>query len=198
MSSITSLGASDNGSVSRTTINTNFTNLNTDKIETSVLDTDTTLAANSDSKIATQKATKAYVDGVAAIGSNTAGVSVGPASSSTQTVTHSLGRVPKNIHITGYGQLKGSGSSQSGGSTTGVYTTTSGNKCVYKSASTTANDNTFGTSSSFTVYLSGLTAAAAEVHATGVVQNLTSTTFDIVWTVATDCSTATAFMWECN
>lgn len=34
MSTITSLGASDNGSTSRTTINTNFTNLNTDKAET--------------------------------------------------------------------------------------------------------------------------------------------------------------------
>jgi hypothetical protein len=62
MSTITSLASTDNGSVSRSTINTNFTNLNTDKIETSVLDTDTTLAANSDSKVATQKAVKAYVD----------------------------------------------------------------------------------------------------------------------------------------
>lgn len=47
---------------SMTKINTNFSNLNTDKIETSTLDTDTSLAANSDSKIATQKAVKAYVD----------------------------------------------------------------------------------------------------------------------------------------
>lgn len=43
-------------------INTNFSNLNNDKIETSVLDTDTALAANSDAKIATQKAVKAYID----------------------------------------------------------------------------------------------------------------------------------------
>jgi hypothetical protein len=49
---------------SRTDINTNFSNLNTDKIETSYLDTDTTLAANSDTKIATQKAVKAYADAV--------------------------------------------------------------------------------------------------------------------------------------
>jgi len=62
MSSITSLALGDNGAVSRTTINTNFTNLNTDKVETSVLDTDTTLAANSDAKVATQKAVKTYVD----------------------------------------------------------------------------------------------------------------------------------------
>lgn len=45
-----------------TKINTNFSNLNTDKVETSVLDTDTTLAANSDAKVATQKAVKTYID----------------------------------------------------------------------------------------------------------------------------------------
>lgn len=64
MSTITSLVGTDGITTanSMTKINTNFTNLNTDKIETSVLDTDTTLAANSDAKIATQKAVKAYVD----------------------------------------------------------------------------------------------------------------------------------------
>lgn len=62
MSTITTIQSTDVISNSRTDINTNFSNLNTDKIETSVLDTDTTLAANSDSKVATQKATKAYVD----------------------------------------------------------------------------------------------------------------------------------------
>jgi len=62
MATITTLGTGDSGSVSRTTINDNFTNLNTDKLETSYLDTDITLAADSDTKVATQKATKAYVD----------------------------------------------------------------------------------------------------------------------------------------
>lgn len=65
MSTITTIQGTDVISNSRTDINTNFSNLNTDKIETSYLDTDTTLAANSDSKIATQKATKTYVDSVA-------------------------------------------------------------------------------------------------------------------------------------
>jgi hypothetical protein len=45
-----------------TKVNTNFANLNSDKIETSYLDTDTSLTANSDVKIATQKAVRAYVD----------------------------------------------------------------------------------------------------------------------------------------
>lgn len=62
MSSITTIQSTDLISGSRTDINNNFSALNTDKIETSTLDTDTTLAANSDAKIATQKATKAYVD----------------------------------------------------------------------------------------------------------------------------------------
>ena len=64
MSTITTLVGTDGITTanSMAKINTNFSNLNTDKIETSVLDTDTTLAANSDSKIATQKAVKAYVD----------------------------------------------------------------------------------------------------------------------------------------
>lgn len=62
MASITTINASDLITNSRTVINTNLANLNTDKIETSVIDTDTTLAANSDSKIPSQKAVKAYVD----------------------------------------------------------------------------------------------------------------------------------------
>lgn len=62
MASVTTINATDLITDSRTVINTNFANLNSDKIETSYLDTDTTLAANSDTKIATQKAVKAYVD----------------------------------------------------------------------------------------------------------------------------------------
>jgi len=62
MATITTLGTSDNGSTSRTTINDNFTNLNTDKIETSVISTDGTLAGNSDTELPTEQAVKTYVD----------------------------------------------------------------------------------------------------------------------------------------
>ncbi len=62
MSTIVTIQSTDLITNSRADINSNFSALNTDKIETSVLDTDTTLAANSDAKIATQKAVKAYVD----------------------------------------------------------------------------------------------------------------------------------------
>jgi len=64
MSTITSLNGTDGITTanSMTKINTNFANLNTDKIETSVIDTDPSLAANSDAKLPSQKAVKAYVD----------------------------------------------------------------------------------------------------------------------------------------
>ena len=62
MATITTIASGDNISTSRTDINNNFANLNSDKIETSVIDTDTALAANSDAKIPSQKAVKAYVD----------------------------------------------------------------------------------------------------------------------------------------
>jgi hypothetical protein len=62
MASITTIQATDVIATSRTDINTNFANLNSDKIETSYLDTDTSLTANSDTKIPSQKAVKAYVD----------------------------------------------------------------------------------------------------------------------------------------
>lgn len=62
MATITTINGSDLPSNSRADINSNFANLNSDKIETSVLDTDTALTANSDSKIATQKAVKTYID----------------------------------------------------------------------------------------------------------------------------------------
>lgn len=62
MSTITTINGSDTITSSRTVINTNFSNLNTDKFEASNVDTDTTLAANSDSKVPSQKAVKAYID----------------------------------------------------------------------------------------------------------------------------------------
>lgn len=62
MSTLTTIQSTDLITNSRADINGNFAALNADKMETSVLDTDTTLAANSDAKIPSQKAVKAYVD----------------------------------------------------------------------------------------------------------------------------------------
>lgn len=62
MATIVTINASDQITNSRADLNTNFTNLNSDKIETSYIDTDTALAANSDTKIPSQKAVKTYID----------------------------------------------------------------------------------------------------------------------------------------
>lgn len=61
MSTLTTIQSTDLITASRANINDNFSALNSEKLETSVLDTDTTLAADSDAKVATQKAVKAYV-----------------------------------------------------------------------------------------------------------------------------------------
>ncbi len=62
MATIITLQSSDQISSSRADINTSLANLNSDKIETSYLDTDTAMAANSDTKIPSQKAVKTYID----------------------------------------------------------------------------------------------------------------------------------------
>lgn len=62
MATITTLNSGDSGPVSRGVINTNLANLNSDKIETSVISTDGTLASNSDAKLPSEKAVKTYVD----------------------------------------------------------------------------------------------------------------------------------------
>lgn len=62
MSTLQNIDETDLITDSRADINGNFSALNSEKIETSVLDTDSTLAANSDTRICSQKATKAYVD----------------------------------------------------------------------------------------------------------------------------------------
>lgn len=62
MSTLATIAAGDSITNSRTDINNNFDALNTDKIETSVIDTDTAMAANSDAKIPSQKAVKTYID----------------------------------------------------------------------------------------------------------------------------------------
>ena len=61
MSTIATLTSNETGANSLVDINNNFANLNADKVE-ATLDTDGTLAANSDTKVASQKATKTYID----------------------------------------------------------------------------------------------------------------------------------------
>lgn len=62
MTTVITIDAGDQISSSRTDLNTSLANLNSDKIETSVISTDSTFASASDFKIASQLATKTYVD----------------------------------------------------------------------------------------------------------------------------------------
>lgn len=193
MATITSLASGDNGAVSRSTINTNFDNLNTDKIETSVIDTDTALAANSDAKVATQKAVKAYADALLAVfTSSRSGVGTGPSTSSTQTITHNLGRTPVVIRIKGLGEFTAGGIGTSYSTSFGTYNAT-GNRCIYQTGTTTSRDPL--TSTTFAIFLDTDNGGTT---ATGVIQNVTSTTFDIVWTASGTLTTSAAFIWEAN
>lgn len=192
---ITTLGANDSGSTSRTVINDNFSQCAT--LASPALTGNPTAPTQTAGDNSTKIATTAYVN-TAITQISTSGVSAGPASSSTQTITHGLGKTPSVIRITGYGLLQGSTQSQSYGSTTGTYTS-SGNRCAYAVSALFGVDGSIGTSSTFAVYLSGLTPnESTEVHASGVIQNLTLTTFDIAWTASADTSTATVFVWEVN
>lgn len=64
MANLTNIAGTDQISNSRSVINNNFSELNTKKIETSVISTDNTLggATPSDSKLSTEKAVKEYAD----------------------------------------------------------------------------------------------------------------------------------------
>lgn len=192
MSTITTINGTDTITSSRTVINTNFANLNSDKIETSVLDTDTALTANSDAKIATQKAVKAYIDALGSLTLKTSGVSAGPASSSTQTISHGLGRVPTVIRVQGIGSTNTSAGYH--GNSVGTYTS-SGNRCIYIQANSSSKDP--ASTTSFAIRLSSNGAGTEGNVTTGLIQNVTSTSFDIVWTSAGSV-TNTVFLWEAN
>ncbi len=103
MATITTIAAGDQITNSRTDINTNFANLNSDKIETSAIDTDTALAANSDTKVASQKATKAYVDAF------TGAVAITSASSTTLSLTTTA---TQKVIVWAKGQISPGGSGQ--------------------------------------------------------------------------------------
>lgn len=62
MATLETINSTDDGANSLSKISGNFTALNSDKLESGVIDTDTSLTANSDEYIASQKATKTYAD----------------------------------------------------------------------------------------------------------------------------------------
>jgi hypothetical protein len=119
----------------------------------------------------------------------TSGVAQSPTASSTTTITHNLGRVPTTIRIYGIGAFTNSTSATPTPFSMGVFNS-SGNRCVYMTtAGTTAQASQ--TSTTFAVFL----ATTSGNTISGVIQNVTSTQFDIVWT---EVGTALAqnFVWE--
>lgn len=117
--------------------------------------------------------------------SSTSGTGAPTSTSTTQTVTHGLGRIPQTITIYGFGQ--GNGATNNYGTSFGTYNS-SGNKCINQRASSPPTST-----SSYAVFVERVTASFEQ--ATGVIQNVTSTTFDIVWTVTADLSTITTYLW---
>jgi hypothetical protein len=119
----------------------------------------------------------------------TSGVAASPTASGTQTITHGLGRVPTIIRIYGIGAFVNSTSATPTPFSMGTFNS-SGNRCVYM----TSNGTTAQASQTSTVFAVFLATSAGNT-VSGVVGNLTSTSFDIVWTeVGT--SAAQNFLWE--
>jgi len=121
----------------------------------------------------------------------TAGVGSSPTSSSTTTITHNLGRVPAIIRISGYGSFTSNAAATATTSSMGVFNS-SGNFCVYQRYGAAITTTQAGLSSSaFAILL----ATGGGNYISGVIQNVTSTQFDIVWT-ETGTATAQVYMWE--
>lgn len=119
----------------------------------------------------------------------TSGVAQSPTASSTTTVTHNLGRTPAIIRIYGIGAFANSTSATPTPFSMGIWNS-SGNRCVYMTTAGTSAQAS-QTSTVFAVFL----ATSSGNNISGVIQNVTSTGFDIVWT-ETGTSAAQNFLWE--
>lgn len=194
MSTITTINSGDQITNTRAVINNNFSALNTDKIETSYLDTDTTLAANSDSKIATQKAVKTYIDGhityTFKVGSTTYDLST---ASGTQQIAHGLSTTPKIVRITAVYSDGGTGTSTE--KTAYAYTSYDG---TTRSSISTFQRSTNGSATGFDSEHTAtfkITVTKGSADQTGVV-TFGSTYITITWT-KTGSPTGTAnITWE--
>jgi len=126
--------------------------------------------------------------------SSTSDVSSFPTSSSTQTITHSLGKTPSVIRLTGLGVPFGSVSSTFYSFSSGTWNST-GNRSVYIPSVNQGTNGAPTTSTSFAIYGDVGANGGPTITGSGVVGNVTSTTFDIVWTTAGNPSPC-KFIWE--
>lgn len=119
----------------------------------------------------------------------TSGVAASPTASSTQTITHNLGRIPSIIRIYGIGTFTANAAATPTPFSMGVFSS-SGNTCVYM-RSTGITTQVSQTSIVFSVFIS----TSSGNFISGVIQNVGATSFDIVWT-ETGTSVAQNFLWE--
>lgn len=150
------------------------------------------LGAASDTTIARVSAGLISVEGNTLLSNTTtSGVGTSPTASQTDTITHSLGRVPTIIRIYGYGTFTSNAAATATTSSIGIYCS-SGNRCVYQRYGAAITTTQAGLSSTtFAILL----ATGGGNYISGVIQNVTSTQFDIVWT-ETGTATAQVYMWE--
>ena len=123
------------------------------------------------------------------VNTTTSGVATTPTSSSTTTVTHNLGRVPTTIRIKAISSFTSNAAATPVPFSEGTYNST-GNRCLYM----VINGTTTQVSQTSTVF-SVIMVTSAGNNITGVIGNVTSTTFDIVWT-ETGTHTAGNYFWE--
>lgn len=123
---------------------------------------------------------------------STCGVANSATASQTDTITHGLGRVPTIIRIYGMSTFTSNNSATPTPHSVGIWNST-GNRCLYQMFNATAITTTQValTSTTFAIFLS--TSNGNSIS--GVIQNVTSTSFDIVWT-ETGTSVAYPFLWE--
>ena len=130
----------------------------------------------------------------ASVLSATAGVGTSPTSSSTQQITHGLGRTPVVIRIHGKDTFLANAAALPPTGSEGIWCS-SGNFCVYQpyDASTITAAEPAATSNAYAIRQQ----TGVGNFATGVIGNVTATTFDIVWT-ETGTHTAQSYLWECQ
>ena len=121
--------------------------------------------------------------------SSTSGVAATPTASGTVTVTHNLGRTPTIIRIYSISSFTSNAAATPVPFSTGTWNST-GNRCLYM----VINGTTTQVSQTSTVF-SIIMVTSAGNNITGVIGNVTPTSFDIVFT-ETGTHTAGNFLWE--
>lgn len=121
--------------------------------------------------------------------SSTSGVAATATASGTQTITHNLGRTPTIIRIYSISSFTSNAAATPVPFSNGIWNS-SGNRCVYM----VINGTTTQVSQTSTVF-SIIMVTSAGNNITGVIGNVTPTSFDIVWT-ETGTHTAGNYLWE--